>query len=61
MSKNLSPKNSNDKRVVNRQKAAPAAKPLKRENTFSKSRDVREDRGLRQIKNNQNPTKITHA
>lgn len=61
MSKNLSPKNSNEKRVVNRQKVAIAAKPPKRENIFSKSRDVREDRGLRQIKNNQKPTKIPHA
>ena len=58
MSKNLSPKNSNDKRVVNRQKAAPAAKPLKRENTFSKSRDVREDRGLRQIKTIKSPQRF---
>jgi hypothetical protein len=52
MSKNLSPKNSNDKRIVNRQEAAPATKSPKRENTFSKSRDVREDRSLRQMKNN---------
>jgi hypothetical protein len=61
MSKNLSHKNSNDKRVVNRQKAAPAAKPPKRENTFSKSRDVRENRGLRQIKKQSKPTKTPHA
>jgi hypothetical protein len=31
--------------------ALPAAKPPKRENTFSKSRDIREDRDTRQIKN----------
>ena len=48
MNKNLSPKNSNDKRIVNRQEAAPAAKLPKRANTFSQSRDIREDRSLRQ-------------
>ena len=29
---------------------AASAKPLKRDNTFSKSRDVREDRGTREMK-----------
>lgn len=61
MSKNLSPKNSNDKRIVNRQKVVPAAKSPKRENTFSKSRDVREDRGLRQLKNSLKPTAFPNA
>ena len=31
--------------------AAPLAKPAKRDNIFSKSRDIREDRGTRQAKN----------
>jgi len=35
-------------------KAAPAAKPQKRENTFSKSRDTREDRGTREMKTSHN-------
>ena len=30
--------------------ARPAAKPKKRDNTFSQSRDVREDRDTRQVK-----------
>ena len=35
-------------------KAAVSAKPPKRDNTFSKSRDVREDRGTRKMKTSQN-------
>jgi len=31
-----------------------SAKPPKRENTFSKSRDVREDRGTREMKTSHN-------
>jgi hypothetical protein len=31
--------------------ATPPAKPAKRDNIFSKSRDIREDRGTRQAKN----------
>jgi hypothetical protein len=31
--------------------AHPAPKPPRRENTFSKSRDIREDRDTRQMKN----------
>jgi hypothetical protein len=34
--------------------AAVSAKPPKRENTFSKSRDVREDRGTREMKTSHN-------
>ena len=33
---------------------AVGAKPLKRENIFSKSRDTREDRGMREIKTSHN-------
>ena len=36
------------------EKAASNPKPKKRDNTFSKSRDVREDRGTREIKTSQN-------
>ena len=35
-------------------KAVPNPKPEKRDNTFSKSRDIREDRGSRQMKTSQN-------
>jgi hypothetical protein len=34
--------------------AAPNPKPQKRDNIFSKSRDTREDRGLRQMKTTHN-------
>ena len=51
MNKNIAPKNSNDKRAINRHNVLPAAKPPQRDNTFSQSRDLREDRGMRQMKN----------
>ena len=35
-------------------KAAASPKPAKRDNIFSKSRDVREDRGTREIKTSHN-------
>ena len=35
-------------------KAAANPKPPKRDNTFSKSRDTREDRGIREMKSSQN-------
>ena len=35
-------------------KAATSPKPAKRDNIFSKSRDVREDRGTREIKTSHN-------
>ena len=50
MNKKPGPKNSNDKKILNRQEVVPAVKPEKRENIFSKSRDVREDRSARQMK-----------
>jgi hypothetical protein len=34
--------------------AAANPKPPKRDNTFSKSRDIREDRGIREMKSSQN-------
>jgi len=34
--------------------AAPSPRPPKRENTFSKSRDLREDRGTREMKTSHN-------
>lgn len=49
MNKNIGPKNSNDKRTVIRQSVLPAGKQPRRENTFSRSRDGREDRGMRQM------------
>jgi hypothetical protein len=44
-----------------RTKAAPALPVKKRENIFSKSRDVREDRGERQIKTTKNARTFTHG
>jgi hypothetical protein len=38
----------------NQQKAMPNPKPKKRDNIFSKSRDVREDRGTREMKTSHN-------
>ena len=37
------------------------AKPAKRDNTFSKSRDTREDRGARQMKSSHNAQTFPHA
>jgi hypothetical protein len=55
------PKNSNSKRRVNRQEIVPAAKPAKRENIFSKSRDTREDRGERQMKTSHSSQTLPHG
>ena len=41
-------------------KPAASSKPAKRENTFSKSRDTREDRGTREMKTSQND-RTNHA
>jgi len=40
---------------------APGSKPQKRENTFSQSRDTREDRGARQMKTSHNPQTFPHG
>ena len=61
MSKTPGPKNSNDKRMVNRKEATPVSKPPKRDNTFSKSRDTREDRGLRQMKTTRSSQTFSHG
>jgi hypothetical protein len=61
MKKTPAPKNSNNKRIVNRKQAAPSPKPPKRDNTFSKSRDTREDRGARQMKTAHNPQTFPHG
>lgn len=42
-------------------KAVTPAAPAKRENTFSKSRDTREDRGARQMKTTHNPQSLPHG
>jgi hypothetical protein len=47
-----------------RTNAAPATtkpKPPKRDNIFSKSRDTREDRGLREMKTSHNPQTFPHG
>ena len=61
MTKTPAPKNSNSKMRVNRAVVASAAKPVKRENTFSKSKDIREDRGSRQMKNSHSSQTMPHA
>jgi hypothetical protein len=50
MTKFPSPKNSNNKRMVNRKEATPNPQSPKRDKIFSQSRDIREDRATRQIK-----------
>jgi hypothetical protein len=42
-------------------KTAAAAKPAKRDNTFSQSRDTREDRGTRQMKTSHNAQSFPHV
>jgi hypothetical protein len=39
----------------------PNPKSQKRDNTFSKSRDTREDRGARQMKTTHNPQTFSHG
>jgi hypothetical protein len=49
--------------VIRQRKAKAVAVPKspKRENTFSKSRDTREDRGARQMKTTHSSQTFTHA
>ena len=61
MTKTPGPKNSNSKRAVNRKEAIPSPKRPKRANTFSKSRDTREDRGVRQMKTPHNSQTLPHG
>ena len=61
MNKTPAAKNSNFKRKVNRQEVTPALKPPKRSNTFSQSRDTREDRGARQMKTSHNSQTFPHV
>jgi hypothetical protein len=41
--------------------SAPNPKPAKRANIFSKSRDIHEDRGERQMKTSQSPQSLPHG
>ncbi|MGA2867758.1 MAG: hypothetical protein ABSF34_01165 [Verrucomicrobiota bacterium] len=41
--------------------AAASSKPSKRDNTFSQSRDTREDRGSRQMKTSHSSQTLPHA
>ena len=52
------PKTAHQFRPVSKTSASP--KPAQRENTFSKSRDVREDRGTRKMKASHND-RTNHA
>jgi len=42
-------------------KATASPKPAKRDNTFSQSRDTREDRGTREMKTSHNAQTFPHA
>jgi len=42
-------------------KTAGSSKPAKRDNIFSKSRDTREDRGTREMKNTHTPQSFPHG
>jgi len=48
-------------RLADSKAAAPDSKPKKRENTFSKSRDTREDRGTREMKTSHNSQTMPHG
>ncbi len=61
MIKTPAPKNSNNKKTVDRQEVVANPKPPKRDNTFSKSRDTREDRGMRQAKTMHNSQTLPHG
>lgn len=54
MIKPRTPKNSNSKLHENRKEAPPLPKPESRDNVFSQSRDIHEDRGMRQMKTEHN-------
>ena len=59
--KKTSPPTSASQRLLNAKavpEPAPAAKPAK---PFSKSRDIREDRGARQMKTMHNPQSMPHG
>ena len=45
----------------NSEKTTPLPKAPKRDNVFSKSRDLREDRGERQMKTTHNPQSMPHG
>jgi hypothetical protein len=53
-------KTSSPKPAVNSKATSANSKPQKRENTFSKSRDTREDRGTRQMKTTHNAQTLPH-
>jgi hypothetical protein len=61
MIKPSTPKNSNNKLQENRKEAVPPLKPETRDNVFSKSRDIHEDRGMRQIKTEHSSQTNPHA
>jgi hypothetical protein len=48
-------------RVTKSQAATPGSKEPKRDNVFSQSRDTRENRALRQMKNTKSPQTFPHA
>jgi hypothetical protein len=49
------------KRGANPKEAAPSPKSQKRDNTFSQSRDTREDRGTREMKTTHNSRTFPHG
>ena len=53
-------KKSSNNPTENPKSATTSPKPQKRDNTFSKSRDTREDRGTRQMKTTHNSQTLPH-
>ena len=49
------------KRVAKPPSATPSPKAQRPDNIFSKSRDTREDRGVRQVKTSRNPQTVPHV
>jgi hypothetical protein len=49
------------KRIAKSDASVKNSKPQKRDNTFSKSRDTREDRGRRQVKTSQGSQTFSHG
>ena len=61
MSKEIAPKNSNNKKIVIRKDPVPVVKPAKKVRASSLSRDTREDRGTRQAKTASNPQTLSRG
>ncbi len=61
MNKIAASKNAIYKPGANYKETTPGNKPQKRDNTFSQSRDTREERGSRQMKTSHNSQTFLHG